>query len=1432
MKKWLRRAAAAWGVAIGLFSLTPWGPALLAHLLERGLLEDWRLSIGDQTGGLLYGFSFLELHCQNPELGLDIGIERLSVRPWSWAVAIEAPKIQIEPVAAAPDTSTAAANIELPLSFLPDLSATAGELDWHLGESRLIARDWHAAYKAVDDTSGHLTLVLPEVQGLPLHFLTLDLVLSPRRINRGKIAAVGGSDSLQATLDASFSLGLTSPQPLQVAAKATVAADSLQGHLAAEIDGALTPLQLRGTLSGEGRIPALDAFALQGQIHADSTRFHLDSLLVSLLSGTLTGHVTYFLPHHSLQTELQGAGFDLSTAAPFAGRAEFDLTAGIQLGNQHYAADFTALLRDVNLIPDERFDIQLTGRHHLDGATQLALQSSPLDLQATGSSDLKGHYDLALVGALQAASFLPGAAPIAIAGQARPDTLALQLTSAHLPGELGQAFGPLAADLHLFANRHLAARLRLERELLVAQAAIDLQQGQVDTLIAFVNGLVLDRLIPGLDGHLNADLHGNGELALEKLHLNGHITTTPLEYAGWQSGDLSVDVTSDQGVGEGTGSIPGVNFHARLDTAGHLTAQADFTGTVLQGPDSAAVALAGTVHWSGPLAAVQAAQGDLALNSFLLRQGAFALQNRGPLAAAYRNGRLDLTAVNLQTPVGHLALSGWTGSDSLSIAAALPALTLADLVPGLSASGTGHLQVGGSFAQPTAQGSLTLADAHLDSLSLGAMQLNLALADSLVAEFYADAGMHLALTCPAAPLFGPGQAPARLAVAATAADLGPVLSYALGQPLHGQLDLDGHIEGTLGDSLSSWREWSGHIDIHGLAVRTRDDADSLRLALRSGGRFELRSGQVALDSATIALQRYDRDLLAMQPAGILRLAGQLATAGESQLGLTLEDADLAFFGGPKGLAQLNATVSGAADSPELAVELSVAAEDLGELRGRLFGDQRGGDWRVNWTTLLDDSLVVTGQVPWDLPAGTIALDKGWLEAHSDGIGLFAFGDRIANLDHLDGRVSADLRVSGLDSTLALQGRVGVEGLEFAFLDLKPIYAFPDGHLQFNGRQVELVGFAAEREPKRGFRSASLSGAFDLARLGDPRFDLQFRAERLTCYYEDPLQTFRADDIDLDLTFAGSLGRSELAGRIRLDKPSSEPVLVVFNAPPVPPPPTTLRDDFFENMALAVEVDVRGFVLDSELAQAQASGAVEIGGTFYKPLFQGDITVDEGRISLLNQPFTIADEDCPDCHGRVVFNSLAPTASLLDIAYDPFELNPELDLQAVTSEIQDINNDEQYEVTLKLQGRLLEVVPELSAVAPSSGEDAGLSHADIFNLLAFNTTSLSNLNYTKALGTAAGQLLSKQVEKVGLDEFFVLPSSTIIGTPPGDPALRVGKYFAKFPLPLWVRYEALLKEISSGEVRIEHKIKSLLTITGTAQSEYDRYGLGIGLKRSF
>ena len=101
----------------------------------------------------------------------------------------------------------------------------------------------------------------------------------------------------------------------------------------------------------------------------------------------------------------------------------------------------------------------------------------------------------------------------------------------------------------------------------------------------------------------------------------------------------------------------------------------------------------------------------------------------------------------------------------------------------------------------------------------------------------------------------------------------------------------------------------------------------------------------------------------------------------------------------------------------------------------------------------------------------------------------------------------------------------------------------------------------------------------------------------------------------------------------------------------------------------------------------------------------------------------------------------------------------------------------------------------------------------------------------ALYSVAGQLLlSRQVKKIGLDEFQLLTSGTILETV-GQPAVHVGKY-VKWPLPLWLRYEGLTNDMSLGELRLEYKVKPYLTITGSSQSEKERYGLGMGIEKDF
>jgi len=67
---------------------------------------------------------------------------------------------------------------------------------------------------------------------------------------------------------------------------------------------------------------------------------------------------------------------------------------------------------------------------------------------------------------------------------------------------------------------------------------------------------------------------------------------------------------------------------------------------------------------------------------------------------------------------------------------------------------------------------------------------------------------------------------------------------------------------------------------------------------------------------------------------------------------------------------------------------------------------------------------------------------------------------------------------------------------------------------------------------------------------------------------------------------------------------------------------------------------------------------------------------------------------------------------------------------------------------------------------------------------------------------------------------------------GLTTVRLGKYVDQLPLPVWVRYEAPLAGMSTGQVDVEHQLTRYLTISGMAHSTHDLYGLGLGLKREF
>jgi hypothetical protein len=1197
----------------------------------------------------------------------------------------------------------------------------------------------------------------------------------------------------------------------------------------------LQPLRLALTAQASGDDPRLGPLALALAARLDSQTVRLDTVRLRALDGDWLGQAEYWLRRDSVAAHLTARSVELARLLPAvaSGRVDADADLRAQVGAGRLAATIHLESPVVALVDGPSTPVALDLRLTPDHLLNVALTSRPGRAQVEGRIDLAalprpGSYDLTGRGELDLSAWVGGpASPLRLRLAARPDTVRAWVDAATLPGDLGRGFGPVQATAELLANRSLQAHVDVEQGLLVADLQLDVTGQGVDTVAVWAHAVPLGRLVPGLRAAVQGQIGLGGLLAADGPRYDAHLRAPELAYETWSLGPVQLDGAGRAGVAAATLQATAARLEGALDGDGQLRLQLTSRGRLLQRTGSAAASLdlAGRATWQGGLAEWTQAQATAEFDSLSWQQPGLPVCTRAPLRLRLERGRVWLDQVRLQTPVGPLEAAGSLAADSLAVRAMLPALNLGSWVPGWSQTGgAARLVLSGSQARPQLEVEAALGGVALDSVLWGDLRLQATVADTAHAELLLLQGQptapvaRLDLRLPGAPLWGSRPATAAdrvsLSLLAEGVDLAAPLSAALGQSTGGRLSVAGQLAVPLVAMDSAWHGQGveGGLRFSELRLQTQLDRDSLRLDLEPGGQISLASNQLQLRDLQVDLWRRPVGGRAFAPSGRLTLAGGVGPDSGAHLQANLADVDLALFGGPAGRGSLQAQVQGTVDAPALTADLAVATDDLGQVRGWLRGARAGARFGAFWLPAAGDSLVLDGELPWDLAARRLVYEQAQLRLHSSGLDLGVLEPLVPQLDHLGGQLRAEVQARGWGPQLDLQGQVEVADLQIGLLDIKPVYGFTGGRLVLAGQRGELQGFDTALPGVAG--SLHLSGGVDLSQPTHPQFQFRLQTADLPCQY---LDLFRAPAADLDVTFAGSATASRATGFVRLRQALAEPMLVTFNAPPVPPPPPTLRDPFLENLGLGIQIDIRDLKVESELADVQVSGVVDVGGTFYKPMFQGDIGIDKGQVYVLNRQF---DFD----RGRIVLNSLVPTRSLLDVAYDPFLLNPDLDLSASCKVSPIDETGSQYTVTLALQGPVQTAAPEFSS-------DPALDSNGIFRLLAFGSVA-SQLQYSAALGTAAGQLLSKKVEKVGLDEFMVLPSTRADIGLVGQPSLRLGKYFAWHPFPLWVRYEAAVNEVSSGEVRAEHQIKSYLTLSGSAQSRYNRYGLGLGLKKDF
>ena len=1370
---------------------------------------------------------------RNETLGLHAVVDEARLDPWAWRLALTRPSVRLSPGPADTSVSGSLDTTRLPVADLPAIDIEAGRFAWTPGPDggpavRLTGIDLRFTPGPDADSAGRLELAVDtwsvssdsaRVAGEA----RLRCELRESTVNVTQLWVRAQADDVgSGTARGRIALDLVPPLHLDTELILEGATASLKGMWAdVAASGRLAPLGIAVRMEGAAHTEAFGELALHLAGVVDTTCVRLDSARLAVADGALSLQGTYDTESEAIDgtATVEGVRLEELGLGGLGGKVRGRVTAtGFVEQPQatlQLATDGLAGLASEPV--DLRLDASLA-----EGTLQLGIRSRRLgNLHAAGGLSLaKGDHDLALTGDLDLGVWLGLPTSTSVRGRWRPQALEVRLRTPRLP--FGDASpGPVQVEAVLRDYRTLEAALSVGAGMLRANLRADLSAGRLDTLSIHVTDLELEQLSSAAGGHLRGSAQAGGDLGPGLRGTLG-VEVDELQVAGWSAGATRLTAHVDKGVAELVASAPGLEARVVIDTAGHGRLDAEMAGFVLRraaGDPADSVRVSGQLGAEGRVQDPTAARLQLRLDEIDACFAGLPVGLLGSVTFDADQGRVSLSEARLRTPFGEVRAWGHADADSLDFVAVIDSLDAAWIEP-VEARGRTEVRIDGPRSLPRVRWRLDVDDLAVGTRPLGVLHASVELSDSL------RGSASLATGPTATPSF-------ELDLVAPTADLRPGVEATGQERLRLQLrasDFDWTMLATylLGDSTGAWATaaadvwlptrqlvdgwaWSdleGTVAVHDLRL----DQPRVRLGLRSPATVSFRRGIVAVEEFELPVEVYRRDRQAFADAGSISLSGRSDNSG---IQLQLRDIDLVaadlLLGGvalPAGSVQSRAVLTFKAGVPTLQAEAEAYLESLGRLRARLLGGAGSWDAAAVWVTPLEDSLVVTVAAPGTWPQW----QEARLRALSDGIDLLVVLDQVPELETLTGTVRIDLTAESLASQPRLAGHVEVEDVELALLGVRPGYRFPAGRLEFkDGPRGDLVGLTGTTSGGEG--SIEVTGFLDLALPEAIRYEARLVSTDVPYRYED---TFTAPDIDMDLALRSQDNGALLEGTVRLVRPTAEIQLVDLTSPTVRAPPA-VQSEFFEDTQLNVYVDIDDLGTRSELSDMVFDGRIRIYGTFYKPRFQGELGVTEGTVVLLNRQFRFT-------RGRVILDRLLPTYSILDLIYDPILLEPELDMEAVTR-IKPIDEEEEREVTLILQGPVLSSVPRLTS--------PGLGNIETLSLLAFGSTATSEAGagYSSALYTAAGQLLlSRRVQKVGLDEFLLLPSGTVIGTV-GEPAVRIGKHLS-WPLPTWVRYEAATAEPSLGRFEVQYHITPWLTIDANAHSQYELYGLGLGVRRDF
>ena len=1436
--------------------LTPAGTWVLGRLaVQLAPRWGWNVVVGAVDGAPLLKPTFRQVVATNDSARIRVAVARLALSPWTYSVAATSPQVRLtlKPKAGDAESGTAGAPPpRLPVERLPQLTLRGGRLTVLSPRDslRLVVQGVTLRYlpdegstegEEVDVARGVLTLQadawrLARPRGEVAHgHLRVRASLEPHRLTLDDVMLSVAAGTRRVGLEARGALDLATALPAQLQAEVEVGGEAGDACLLSLVaEGTLVPLAVEVSASGAGTHRRLGPVALETAVTCTPEEITIDRAVARVAGGQVRMVGAYLPKRDSLQAEVVWQNVQLVQLPGVSARGELEgtLRADGKPAQRRFAASLSAGVRGLDALPGAPLDVEVEGSLDRSGRLAASMRSEAGDLAAAGAMNVGGPYELELTGSLRPSRILGrDLAQVHLVGRAVRDTVDVHLKTARLPGGIA-GLSPVELSMRLTGGRHLEGELSLAGRAVTVQGQADLKAARLDTATAAAAALDLSRLGAGLAGTVSGRLGGAGTLRPPDLRATGDLEFEELAVAGWRLGPARVELSYGNRDLRGTVRGEGLTATAILDSSMGLDARVELDrasihrNSVKAGGAATALTLTGTAAVRGSLRDLAGLEVDVDLADLDLSQGDWWARAEAGLVASHSQGRGVLKPARLRTSLGAAHVSGWTRGDSLWLEARIDSLELAAVHADLTGPGTLVVEVGGTVRGPEVSARLQAPELRMAGQLMGHLGAELEVGESLELRARLDQGAHLEETAAAdsglalhlsMPLAGLRQAEgarARLRAEARHLQVGSLVYWLLADSASGVLDGACRLEVPAAARGYDWAALEGEITIERAELAKAD----FRARLRRPASARLRAGEVEISEVAVPLEIYRRDLEGFATAGQAVASGGLG--GSRVLLVRVDSVDLAAVERMPGLGRRalpdgalwgTVALSGETTARRYDLAARLHLDQYGEVTGQAALADGGAAASATWRTPLGDSLAAELKVRPRRDDGGLDWGAGLVRLRTRHLDAAVFLELLPQLESLRGPISGEVEISGLGPGPQLFGRLDVGSMSFALLDVKPEYSLPPGAIVFSGGRGQLEGFSGPG--RRGRGRMELGGYVDLASSAAPQYRILLEFEDLPYRYDT---VFDAPDVDGRLTLSKAGDEVLLEGDVRLTGAQAEAPLVDLTAPPVPPPPA-VQSPYLESMRLDVFVDVRDLGVHNELADLTVEGSTRVYGTFYKPRFQGEMAITEGQVIVLNSEFTFTK-------GTLVLDQLVPTYSILDLAYDPLLLNPELDLEATTRVTPIDPGEDVREVTMTVQGPAQQVAPRFTS--------EGLGDTEIISLLAFGSIQPAGRDDAlDALYTAAGQLvLSRGATRVGLDEFQLLPRSTVLTKEKGR-ALRLGKHLT-FPVPFWVRYEALAMYPAIGQVRLEYDITSYAKLKAMAQSKYQVYGLGIGFRREF